>query len=134
MYYLRLIKARSYTGRGLHATARSPLVTTEDEAVFQSALASGYFLEAAPDEPRPRKPDTTGTIEAIDTMNSSRLRAYAKKLGLGLSWPTGTDADTIRADIRASLTKNGDGDTADSLMSGGEDNGSVAMMELQEEP
>ena len=126
MYYLKLIKARSYRGYGLSATAKNPTVTTEDEDVFKAALSSGYFAEAAPDDKPPRKPDSTGTIEAIDTMNSTRLRAYAKKLGLDLSWPNGTDVDTIRADIRAALAGNGDGegdDTADQFMSDGDTEG-----------
>lgn len=123
MYYLKLIKARSYRGYGLTVTAKNPIVTTEDEGVFKMALASGYFTEAAPDEPPPRKPDSTGTIEAIDTMNSTRLRAHAKKLGLDLSWPNGTDADTIRADIRAALAEGEDDDTADQFVNGGENEG-----------
>ena len=130
MYYLKLTKARSYRGHGLNATAKNPIVTTEDEAVFKAALASGYFSEAAPDEKPPRKPDSTGTIEALDTMNAVRLRAYAKKMGLAPSWPNGTDADTIRADIRAALTQSGEDDTVDQFMSGGGDEGNAESGEV----
>ena len=129
MYYLRLIKARSYTGRGLHATARSPLVTTEDEGVFQSALRSGYFVEAAPDERRPKRPEGTGTVEAIDTMNTTRLRTYARGLGMKQTWPNGTDAETIRADIRAFREESGNEDIVGQFT--GE--GSPTMAGLQEE-
>ena len=126
MYYLKLIKARSYSGYGLRATAEKPIVTTEDEATFKAVLASGYFAEADPGEQPPQKPDNTGTIEAIDTMNTTKLRAYAKKLGLDLSWPSGTAADAIRADIRAALAEDEDSeddgnDAADQFMSGGDD-------------
>lgn len=125
MYYLKLIKARSYMGYGLYATAERPIVTTEDEDAYKAALASGYFAEAAPGENQPQRPDNTGTIEAIDTMNATKLRAYAKKLGLDLSWPSGTSADTIRADIRAAIAENeggeDDGDAANQFMSGGGD-------------
>lgn len=126
MYYLRLIKARSYSGYGLRATAEKPIVTTKDEVAYKAALASGYFAEVDPDEQPPQKPDNTGTIETIDTMNTTKLRAYAKKLGLDLSWPSGTAADAIRADIRAALAE-GEGseddgnDAADQFMSGGDD-------------
>ena len=123
MYYLKLIKARSYRGYGLNVSAKNPVTMTEDEDVYNAALASGYFAQASPDEKPPKKPDSTGTIEAMDTMNSTKLRAYAKKLGLELSWPNGTDADTIRADIRAALTQNEDDDTAYQFMSGEEDEG-----------
>lgn len=123
MYYLKLIKARSYTGNGLNVTAKHPIAATEDEDVFKAALASGYFAVAAPDEQPPRKPDNTGAIELIDTMSTTRLRAYAKKLGLELSWPNGTDADTIRADIRAALGGNRDDDTANQFMIGDDGDG-----------
>lgn len=110
MYYLKLIKARSYSGYGLHTTARNPIVTTEDEGIYNAALASGYFAVAAPDERPPKRPDNTGTIEAIDTMNSTKLRAYAKKKGIDKSWPNGTDTETIRADIHAALAAPVDAD------------------------
>ena len=42
MYHLRLIKALSYCG-AIHATRERPDAYTEDEAVAESALASGYF-------------------------------------------------------------------------------------------
>ena len=123
MYYLKLIKARSYRGYGLNVTAKNPVTMTEDEDTYNAALASGYFAQASPDGKPPKKPNSTGTIEALDTMNSTRLCAYAKKLGLELSWPNGTDADTIRADIRAALAQSEDDDTAYQFMSGDEDEG-----------
>lgn len=41
-YHLRLVKALSYDGT-IHATREHPDAYTEDEAVAESALASGYF-------------------------------------------------------------------------------------------
>lgn len=43
MYHLRLCKALSYTGV-VSATKKEPDVFTEDKAIADKALASGYFL------------------------------------------------------------------------------------------
>ena len=42
MYHLKLIKALSYTG-AVSATRKEPDVYTEDKAVADAAVASGYF-------------------------------------------------------------------------------------------
>ena len=42
MYHLRLIKGLSYTG-AVRATKKEPDVYTDDEAIAQGAVASGYF-------------------------------------------------------------------------------------------
>lgn len=103
MRHLRLKKGLSYTGPGVQATKARPDVFLEDDTAADAAIATGYFVEVegAGVVLPPGAP--TGTIEAIDTMGATKLRAYAKKKGLALTWPNGTPADTIREDIRAAL-------------------------------
>lgn len=103
MRHLRLKKGLSYTGPGIRATKAAPDVFLEDDKAADAAIASGYFKEVEDGSivPPPKAP--TGTIEAIDTMGATKLRAYAKEKGLALTWPSGTPADTIREDIRAAL-------------------------------
>lgn len=103
MRHLRLIKGLSYTGPGVQATKAKPDVFLEDDAAADAAIATGYFEEVAGNGILLPSPAPTGAIEAIDTMGATKLRAYAKKKGLSLTWPNGTPADTIREDIRAAL-------------------------------
>lgn len=104
MKHLKLTKGLSYMGYGITASRRFPDVFVEDEATAAVLLASGYFTEGD-GSVTPPQAAPTGTIEALDTMGATKLRAYAKERGLDLSWPKGTAADTIRADIKKSLTK-----------------------------
>lgn len=108
MRHLRLKKGLSYTGPGIQATKAQPDVFLEDDAAADAAIATGYFMEVAGADVVLPPPAPTGTIEAIDTMGAVKLRAYAKKNGLTLTWPAGTPADTIREDIRAALKEPGD--------------------------
>jgi len=50
MYHLRLLKGLSYAG-AVAATRENPDVFTEDKAVVDAALASGYFALLAETEP-----------------------------------------------------------------------------------
>lgn len=102
MPILKLTTAMSYRGHGCVATKAKPYVTTDDETA-EALLATGLFKEA--DEVKHvTQQAPTGTIEAVDTMGVTKLRAYAKEHNLGLDWPRGTDAEIIRADIRAAMT------------------------------
>lgn len=116
MKHLKLKRLLSYTGYDVRVTRQAPDVSVDDE-IAEKLLATGYFDEAdgQPITPPPVAP--TGTIEAMDTMSVTKLRAYAKEQGLDLSWPPGTDADTIRADITAALQQSED-DTADQFTGG----------------
>lgn len=101
MPILKLTTAMSYRGHGLVATKAQPYVTTDAETA-EALLETGLFEET--DEVKHvTQQAPTGTIEAIDTMGVTKLREYAKKHNLGLEWPKGTDAETIRADIRAAM-------------------------------
>lgn len=104
MTHLKLTKALSYMGHGITVRKQEPDVFVEDEATVAALLATGYFAEGdGTVAPPPAAP--TGTIEALDMMGVTKLRSYAKEMGLDLSWPSGTDADTIRADIKTALAK-----------------------------
>lgn len=105
MRHLRLKRGLSYLGPGIRATKAAPDVFLEDDKTADAAIDSGYFEEVAGGDIVPPPTPPTGALEAIDTMGATKLRTYAKKIGLGLSWPTGTPADTIREDIRAMMKK-----------------------------
>lgn len=110
MRHLRLKKGLSYTGPGIQATKAAPDVFLEDDKTADAAIATGYFEEVEGAAIVPPFTPPTGALEAIDTMGATKLRAYSKKLGLPLTWPTGTPADTIREDIRAALREPEAGD------------------------
>lgn len=114
MYHLRLKKAKSYDGPNIRATHSAPDVFTEDEAAATAAVASGYF-DLLPDEtPLTNPPGApTGTIEAIDAMNATQLRAYAKKHGLDIeeAAPKGAPIEAVREAVRDALAaRDGEGD------------------------
>lgn len=83
MYKLKLIKGRSYTGRGVKATSESPVVEAESKVAYDALIASGYFVsvgEAAP----------TGAAGGTDEkplakMTEKELEAYAEENGIDLS-------------------------------------------------
>ena len=106
MFHLKLKKSRSYTGYGVTATAAAPDIHIEDEAVAGALEASGYFAlcsEGVPDTLPPAPP--TGTITAIDAMNITQLRAYAKKNGLDISEaaPSGSPVEVVRQAVQDAM-------------------------------
>ena len=105
MRHLRLKKGLSYTGPGVRATKAMRDVFLEDDKTADAAIATGYFEEVEGDTVMPPSKPPTGTLEAVDTMGVTKLRAYAKEKGLDLEWPSGTGADTIREDIRRALAE-----------------------------
>lgn len=125
MYRLRLIKALSYDGI-ISATAKHPDVYTEDKAIANAAVASGYFIiveqpEEAQETP-PAIPDETGEgggeneapdYEALSKQTKAELTEYAQAHGISL------DGCKTKADILEAI----------SVANGG----SYTMMELQEE-
>lgn len=119
MKHLKLCKGLSYMGHGIYATRRAPDVFVEDAATAAALLATGYFAEGDGSTTKPPKAPT-GTIDTLDTMGATKLRSYAKEKGLDLSWPKGTDADTIRVDIKEALDKaeEDEGDPASQFTTG----------------
>ncbi len=104
MKHIKLTHGKSYRGHGIYATHIAPDVFTDDMEAVNAVLATGYFEEVEGEEITPPPSVPTGTIEVLDTMGVTKLREYAKAHGLDLSWPAGTEADVIRADIKAAMT------------------------------
>lgn len=106
MFHLKLIKGRSYRGRGITASITAPDVHIENQADADALVASGYFEivpDGTPDTEPPAAP--TGTITAIDAMNTAQLRAYAKKNGLDIdeAAPKGSSVDVVRVAVADAL-------------------------------
>ena len=104
MKHLKLAMGLSYMGHGVHATQRAPDVSVDDKTALE-LLSTGYFRAADGECVTTPPAAPTGAITALDTMGTTKLRAFAKEKGLDLSWPNGTKAEEIRADIEAALAK-----------------------------
>ena len=133
MKHLKLSKGLSYMGHGVTVTRQEPDVFVEDADTAAALIATGYYTEAGNEPVTPPQAAPTGTIEAIDTMGVTKLRAYAKEHGIDKNWPTGTSAEDIRADIKAALEEKAEeddpssqftssGDTEDEETGSGSDN------------
>lgn len=117
MYHLRLCKALSYTGV-VSATKEKPDVFTEDKAIADKAVASGYFLlvetaEAEDTENAGEQAENEVDYEGLSDMTKAELTAYAKEHGISL------EGCSTKADILAAI----------SVANGG----SPTMIELQKE-
>lgn len=79
MFTLKLTKGRSYTGYGVKATVRKPLVEVDKKDVSDALIASGYFslIEAAVPE--------TGGEKPLEKMTEKELEAYAAENGIDLA-------------------------------------------------
>lgn len=84
MYHLRLCKALSYTGV-VSATKKEPDVFTEDKAIADKALASGYF-RLVEDGGR-QTPTVKGHLsrEQLESMKVSDLKKLAEAMGIDAS-------------------------------------------------
>lgn len=78
MFTLKLIKARSYSGKVI-ATRANPIVEVEDKAIAEEAVATGYFELVSADEQ-----NAEGVID-WDTMTVPELEAYAEAHGIDLT-------------------------------------------------
>lgn len=84
MYHLRLCKALSYTGV-VSATRKEPDVFTEDKAIADKAIASGYFQLVEEAE------ETQVTIKGhldkrqLEEMKVDELRQLAEDMGIDTS-------------------------------------------------
>lgn len=84
MYHLRLCKALSYTGV-VSATRKEPDVFTEDKAIADKAIASGYFQLVEEAE------ETQATIKGhldkrqLEEMKVDELRQLAEDMGIDTS-------------------------------------------------
>ena len=98
MYHLRLCKALSYTGV-VSATRKEPDVFTEDKAIADKAIASGYFqlVEAAEQEDTGQQEEENEVdYEELSNMTKAELTAYAAEHGISLEGCS-TKADMLSA-------------------------------------
>lgn len=132
MFHLRLIKGRSYSG-DIAATREEPDAYTEDEAIAEKAVASGYFELAETDEDGNAAAETAHLDKAqLESMKADDLRKLAEEMGIDTK-PLKNKAAIIEAitavEVEPGLETDEDGNEADF----GEGEGSPTMIELQQE-
>lgn len=81
MYHLRLCKALSYTGI-VSATRKNPDVFTEDKAVADKAIASGYFQLVEKGEGQTATVKGHLSKEQLEEMKVSDLKKLAEAMGI----------------------------------------------------
>lgn len=83
MYHLRLCRGLSYTGV-VTATREEPDVFTEDEAIAEQAVASGYFvlIEDDCEVAEPEQERDPYKKEQLDDMTVEQLRKVAAEVGV----------------------------------------------------
>lgn len=84
MYHLRLCKALSYTGV-VSATRKEPDVFTEDKAIADKALASGYFQLVEDDGRQTATVKGHLSKEQLESMKVSDLKKLAEAMGIDTS-------------------------------------------------
>lgn len=84
MYHLRLCKALSYTGV-VSATRKEPDVFTEDKAISDKAIASGYFQLV--EEAEEAQATIKGHLDKrqLEEMKVDELRQLAEDMGIDTS-------------------------------------------------
>lgn len=124
MYHLKLIKALSYHGIVI-ATKENPDVYTDDEAVANAAVASGFFkLEESPTQPisQPEtEPEESEQGKTLEDMTVTEIETFATYHGVSLKGIKG------KAKIISHLRK-----TLGDKAAGAVTYGSPTMVELQE--
>lgn len=122
MFHLRLIKALSYHGI-VKATQEKPDVYTDDEAVAEAAVATGFFeLVGSPSQEQETQPEEAQEQgKTLDEMTVAELETCATYYGVSLKGIKGK-ANKVAA-LRAAL-----GDKAEGVVT----YGSPTMTELQE--
>lgn len=131
MYHLRLIKALSYTGL-VSATQKNPDTFTEDKAIADDAVSSGYFT-LIEDEAEEEQQEAKYHLDKaqLDEMKFDDLKKLAADMGIDI---TGIKkkADLVYA-IAAVEVEPGDPVDDKNEVDYGEDAGSPTMIELQEQ-
>jgi hypothetical protein len=102
VYRLKLIRGRSYIGRGLKATAQKPFVETVSEQTAEYLVACGRFELVETIDPG-AETDSGGAGESGDDVPGdgwtvAQLRAYAGENGIDL-----TGVKNVKADILAKI-------------------------------
>ena len=85
MYHLRLIKALSYTGL-VSATQKNPDTFTEDKAIADDAVASGYFT-LIEDEAEEEQQEAKYHLDKaqLDEMKFNDLKKLAADMGIDIT-------------------------------------------------
>lgn len=130
MFHLRLVKALSYTGV-VSATKKEPDVFTEDKAIAEMAVASGYF-KLVEDEPQPEQETVKGHLDKgqLETMKFEELKELATKMGVEIKGIS-KKVDLIEAIAAVEVEAGPEADENEVDYS--EDAGSPTMVELQKE-
>lgn len=131
MYHLRLIKALSYTGL-VSATQKNPDTFTEDKAIADGAVASGYFTlikDKAEEEQQEAKYHLNKA--QLDEMKFDDLKKLAADMGIDI---TGIKKKADLVDAIAAVEVEPEEPVDDeNEVDYGEDAGSPTMIELQEQ-
>lgn len=131
MYHLRLIKALSYTGL-VSATQKNPDTFTEDKAIADDAVSSGYFT-LIEDEAEEEQQEAKYHLDKaqLDEMKFDDLKKLAVDMGIDI---TGIKkkADLVDA-IAAVEVEPGEPVDDENEVDYGGDAGSPTMIELQEQ-
>lgn len=118
MYKLQLTKGRSYTGRGVKATAEKPFVEVKDKETSEALVASGRFILAG--EVKDDGGAGGGNDKPVDKMTEKELEAYAAENGIDLAGLT-KKADKLAKILEVlAAADGGDGEGGDDLFN--EDN------------
>ena len=82
MFHLKLIKGLSYTGV-VEATKKKPDVFTEDKAIADRAVASGYFKLVGEETPEQSTPQTAHLDKGqLEEMKFDDLKKLAADMGI----------------------------------------------------
>ena len=129
MYHLRLIKALSYTGL-VSATQKNPATFTEDKAIADDAVASGYFTLIEDEAEEEQEAKYHLDKAQLDEMKFDDLKKLAVDMGIDI---TGIKkkADLVDA-IAAVEVEPGEPVDDENEVDYSEDAGSPTMIELQE--
>lgn len=129
MYHLRLCKALSYTGI-VSATKKEPDVYTEDKAVAEKAVASGYFELVSETEKQLKTIKGYLDKRQLEEMKVDDLKSLAEKLGIDIS-NLKKKAELVEAiaDVEVEAPVQDDENEVDYE----EDEGSPTMIDLQKE-
>lgn len=129
MYHLRLIKALSYTGL-VSATQKNPDTFTEDKAIADDAVSSGYFTLIEDEAEEEQEAKYHLDKAQLDEMKFDDLKKLAVDMGIDI---TGIKkkADLVDA-IAAVEVEPGEPVDDENEVDYSEDAGSPTMIELQE--
>lgn len=134
MFHLRLIKALSYAGE-IKATAKNPDVFTEDEAIAERAVASGFFklVGGAKEETGAAAERAEGAHldkGQLETMKMDDLKRLAADMGIDAK-PYKSKAALVEAIAAAEVEPGPEAEENEAHF--GEGDGSPTMIELQKE-